>query len=86
MDNGYLNSLSSRGITGINNEEYEIKAGDTVWVPREELHWFYNSFDEACEFLFIYPLLMIESGEVVFYSSDLESTPVACREEKNFVF
>lgn len=46
--------LSGKGITGIKDEERELKAGETLWVPRGELHWFYNPYDEPCEFLFIY--------------------------------
>jgi quercetin dioxygenase-like cupin family protein len=32
----------------------ELKAGDTLWVPRGATHWFYNPFEETCEFLFLY--------------------------------
>ncbi len=46
--------LSGRGITGIKDQEYEITSGETLWVPRGETHWFYNPFDEPCEFLFLY--------------------------------
>lgn len=46
--------LKGRGISGVNDTETEISAGDTVWVPRGAVHWFYNPFDEPCEFIFIY--------------------------------
>ena len=46
--------LSGKGITGINEEEHEITAGETLWVPRGATHWFYNPFEEPCEFLFLY--------------------------------
>ena len=46
--------LKGRGISGVNDMEVEIAAGDTVWVPRGAVHWFYNPFDEPCEFIFIY--------------------------------
>lgn len=46
--------LKGRGITGVDDRETEIQAGDTVWVPRGAVHWFYNPFDEPCEFIFIY--------------------------------
>jgi len=49
-----MHILKGRGITGVDNRETEIKAGDTVWVPRGAVHWFYNPFDEPCEFIFIY--------------------------------
>jgi mannose-6-phosphate isomerase-like protein (cupin superfamily) len=46
--------LSGRGIGGVNGEEVELKAGDTLWVPRGAVHWFYNPFSEICEFIFLY--------------------------------
>ena len=46
--------LKGRGVSGVNENETEIGAGDTVWVPRGAVHWFYNPFDEPCEFIFIY--------------------------------
>ena len=46
--------LKGKGITGIKDEEFELKEGDTLFVPRGEKHWFYNPYDEACEFIFIY--------------------------------
>jgi quercetin dioxygenase-like cupin family protein len=46
--------LRGRGISGVGENETEMVAGDTVWVPRGAVHWFYNPFDEPCEFLFIY--------------------------------
>ena len=46
--------LKGRGISGVGDNETEMETGDTVWVPRGAVHWFYNPFDEPCEFLFIY--------------------------------
>ncbi|MBE0532341.1 MAG: cupin domain-containing protein [Rhodospirillales bacterium] len=46
--------LKGRGISGVSGEEFEVNAGDTLWIPRGEVHWFYNPFDDACEFVFIY--------------------------------
>lgn len=46
--------LKGRGITGIKDEEFELSAGETLFVPRGETHWFYNPFDEPCEFIFLY--------------------------------
>ena len=55
--------LKGRGIAGVNDKETEIAAGDTVWVPRGAVHWFYNPFDEPCEFSFIYTRKsLIEAG------------------------
>jgi mannose-6-phosphate isomerase-like protein (cupin superfamily) len=46
--------LSGRGRGGVNGEEFDLKAGDTLWVPRGAEHWFSNPYDAPCEFLFIY--------------------------------
>jgi len=46
--------LAGRGMGGVNDDEMELKAGDTLWVPRGAVHWFYNPFEETCEFLFLY--------------------------------
>jgi len=47
--------MKGRSITGVDDPETVIKAGDTVWVSRATVHWFYyNAFDEPCEFIFIY--------------------------------
>ncbi len=46
--------LSGRGLSGVNDSETVVVAGDTVWVPKGAVHWFSNPFDEPCEFVFIY--------------------------------
>jgi quercetin dioxygenase-like cupin family protein len=62
--------LSGKGITGIKDEEKELKAGETLWVPRGELHWFYNPFDEPCEFLFIYTRSSLAKAGYVLHHDD----------------
>ncbi len=60
--------LSGKGKGGVGEEpESEIVKGDTVWVPKGAVHWFYNPFDEPCEMLFIYsaPSLQAAGYEVV---------------------
>jgi quercetin dioxygenase-like cupin family protein len=46
--------LRGRGISGVGDQEFEVGAGDTLWMPRGATHWFYNPFSEACDFVFIY--------------------------------
>ena len=36
------------------DQETELVKGDTLWVPRGAVHWFYNPYDEPCDFLFLY--------------------------------
>ena len=59
--------LSGRGIGGVGNVEMEMARGDTIWVPRGEVHWAYNPFDEPLEMLFIYtrPTLKSAGYEIV---------------------
>jgi len=37
--------ISGRGMAGVDDQEFEVKAGDSIWVPRGTVHWFHNSFD-----------------------------------------
>jgi quercetin dioxygenase-like cupin family protein len=46
--------LSGKGISGIGDSEVIMSAGDTMFVPRGAVHWFYNPFDEAVQMIFIY--------------------------------
>jgi quercetin dioxygenase-like cupin family protein len=44
--------LSGKGVSGIKDNEVVMKKGDTMFVPRGEVHWFYNP--EPVEMLFAY--------------------------------
>lgn len=59
--------LSGRAIGGVGTTEMEMVKGDTIWVPRGEVHWAYNPFDEPLEMLFIYtrPTLKSAGYEIV---------------------
>ncbi|MDA8164365.1 MAG: cupin domain-containing protein [Desulfobacteraceae bacterium] len=46
--------LKGRGMSGLAESEVEMKPGDTMFVPRGAVHWFYNPFDEPVEMIFIY--------------------------------
>ena len=46
--------LKGRGVSGLGDQEFEVGPGDTLWIPRGAVHWFYNPFDEPCEFVFLY--------------------------------
>ena len=46
--------LSGKGISGVNDTEVEMKQGETMFVPRGAVHWFYNPFAEPVEMLFAY--------------------------------
>jgi len=58
---------SGRGIGGVGKKEFEIRAGDTIWIPRGEVHWAYNPFEEPMEMLFLYtrPSLKSAGYEIV---------------------
>lgn len=46
--------LSGKGISGVQDTEVEMRQGETMFVPRGAVHWFYNPFDEPVEMLFVY--------------------------------
>jgi len=65
--------LKGRGMCGVGDEEFEVRAGDTVWTPRGAVHWLYNPFDEPCEFVFLYTRRSIaEAGYVLSGGADQE--------------
>lgn len=54
--------LSGKGISGIGEAEEEMSEGDTMFVPRGAVHWFYNPFDEPVEMLFVYTRPSLKSA------------------------
>jgi len=54
--------VSGKGIGGVGDKEFEMRAGDTIWVPRGEVHWALNPFDEPLEMIFLYTRPTLESA------------------------
>lgn len=54
--------LSGKGISGLNEKEVEMAQGDTMFVPRGTVHWFYNPFDEPVEMIFVYTRPSLKSA------------------------
>lgn len=54
--------LSGRGMSGIGDTEVEMGKGDTMFIPRGAVHWFYNPFDEPVEMIFIYTRPSLKSA------------------------
>lgn len=54
--------LSGKGMSGINETEIEMKKGETMFVPRGVVHWFYNPFSEPVEMLFAYTRPSLKSA------------------------
>jgi len=54
--------ISGKGISGVNDTGVEMKQGDTMFVPRGSVHWFYNPFSEPVEMLFIYTRSSLKSA------------------------
>ncbi|MGX8702268.1 cupin domain-containing protein [Caproiciproducens sp.] len=46
--------VSGKGIGGVGDYETVQKAGDTIFVPRGTVHWFYNPYDEPLEMMWLY--------------------------------
>jgi mannose-6-phosphate isomerase-like protein (cupin superfamily) len=54
--------LSGKGMSGVIDKEVEMKKGDTMFVPRGAVHWFYNPFPEPVEMIFIYTKPSLKSA------------------------
>jgi quercetin dioxygenase-like cupin family protein len=54
--------LSGKGISGVDDTEVEMRQGETMFVPRGAVHWFYNPFDEPVEMLFVYTRPSLQSA------------------------
>ena len=57
--------LSGRGISGVGDTEVEMKQGDTMFVPRGAVHWFYNPSPEPVEMIFVYTRPSLKSAGYV---------------------
>ena len=59
--------VSGKGIGGVGNKEFEMVAGDTIWIPQGEIHWANNPFAEPLEIIFLYtrPTLKSAGYEIV---------------------
>ena len=40
---------------GIGGQVHEVKAGDSIYIPKGTMHWYQNTGDEDAEFLCIIP-------------------------------
>ncbi|MGD0845260.1 MAG: cupin domain-containing protein [Geobacteraceae bacterium] len=54
--------LSGKGVSGLGETEEEMAKGDTMFVPRGAVHWFYNPFDEPVEMIFVYTRPSLKSA------------------------
>ena len=54
--------ISGKGISGIDETEVEMVQGDTMFVPRGAVHWFYNPFDNPVEMIFVYTKPSLKSA------------------------
>ncbi|EKD34130.1 MAG: cupin 2 conserved barrel protein [uncultured bacterium] len=57
-----IHILSGKGISGIGESEVEMVKGDTMFVPRGAVHWFYNPFEEPVEMIFVYTRPSLQSA------------------------
>ncbi|KAB1192631.1 cupin domain-containing protein [Haloferax sp. MBLA0076] len=47
--------LSGRYVVGIEDEEHEVEAGDSIFIPAGVVHWYRNESDEEGAFLCAVP-------------------------------
>jgi quercetin dioxygenase-like cupin family protein len=57
-----IHILSGKGVSGLDEAEVEMSQGDTMFVPRGAVHWFYNPFDEPVEMIFVYTRPSLKSA------------------------
>ena len=57
-----IHILSGKGMSGLGETEVEMTIGDTMFVPRGAVHWFYNPFDEPVEMIFVYTRPSLKSA------------------------
>lgn len=62
--------VRGKGVGGIKDKEVMLLPGDSIFVPKGVIHWFYNPYDEPCDMMTLYskPSLAesgyaLESGE-----------------------
>jgi mannose-6-phosphate isomerase-like protein (cupin superfamily) len=55
-------TLSGKGIACVGQQEFEVVKGDTVWVPRGEVHRVANPSDEPLEMIVIYTCPSLQSA------------------------
>ena len=47
--------LSGRYSVGIGDKVYEVKVGDSLYIPAGTIHWYDNNSDEDAEFICVIP-------------------------------
>ncbi len=47
--------LKGKYKIGLNDKVYEVKEGDSIFIPPKTIHWYLNDSDEDVEFLCIIP-------------------------------
>ncbi len=70
--------VSGRAVGGVNGEERTFEPGDIIWVPKGEVHWAYNPFDEPAVILTIYTKASLKE---VGYQVVEKKAPEGARQE-----
>jgi len=66
--------LKGRYKVGIGDRVYEVREGDSIYIPSGEVHWYQNTGEQTAEFLCIVPKK--EKYESVY--TDARSGESAC--------
>ncbi|MEG2216628.1 MAG: cupin domain-containing protein [Clostridia bacterium] len=64
--------LEGRGVGGVNGIDAVLGKGDVLFVPKGSEHWFFNPFDEACKFLFLYTKGSLKDAGYALQSSSYQ--------------
>lgn len=56
-----------KGYVGIDEEEFLVEEGDTIWVPKDAVHWLYNPFDKPFEMLCVYSKASLKDTGLIIH-------------------
>jgi quercetin dioxygenase-like cupin family protein len=66
--------LKGEYVVGIGDETYNVKPGDSIFIPAGTPHWYKNNSETDAEFLCIIP--KVESYQSI-YQDEVEGAPIA---------
>lgn len=58
---------NGKGYIGIEDKEYLVGKGDTVWIPKKAVHWMYNPFDKPFEMITVYSRASLKEAGLIIH-------------------
>jgi mannose-6-phosphate isomerase-like protein (cupin superfamily) len=69
-----------KGIGGIGDKEVLLMEGDSIYVPKGVVHWFYNPYDEPCDMMTLYTRPSLKEAGYALESGKYEDISVKVEE------